>query len=120
MANTTQTQTTTTSTPLPALPAVFEGDGLYDHIMAEIEPELISTVYETLDEKYKNETPEQKAERQARYDKAFTEYERRFALYTNEWNGRLRAFQTNVIRSMEEDARNDDSTIMSQLESAFA
>lgn len=105
---------------MPPLPPVFEGDDLYDTIMGEIEPELVSTVYPTLDEKYKNETPDEKAARQARYDKAFVEYERRFALYTNKWNGELRAFQTGVSRALEADDRAEDETIMSQLESAFA
>jgi predicted S18 family serine protease len=105
---------------LPALPPVFEGDDLYDQIMSEIEPELVSTVYKTLDEKYKNETPEEKALRQARYDKAFTEYQRRFQLYTNEWSGKLRTFQTGVVQALEADDRAEDDGVMLQLESAFA
>lgn len=114
-----QTQTSAT-VAFPALPPVFQGDDLYDTIMNEIEPDLVSSAYETLDEKYKNETPAEKSARQARYDKAFAEYERRFALYTNEWNSRLRTFQTGLIKAMEADDRDEDSGLMSQLESALA
>jgi hypothetical protein len=113
------TQTSTTSS-LPTLPPVFQGDDLYDQIMGEIEPELVSTVYDTLEEKYKNETPADKAARQARYEKAFVEYEHRFALYTSEWSNKLRMFQTGVSRALEADDRNDETALMSQMETAFA
>ena len=114
-----QTQTSTTAS-FPPLPPVFQGDDLYDQIMSEIEPELVSTVYDTLEEKYKNETPDEKAVRQVRYDKAFAEYERRFALYTNEWNNKLRMFQTGVSRALEADDRDEEIVLMSQMETAFA
>ena len=117
MANPTQTPATG---QLPSLPTVFEGDALYDHIMGEIEPDLVSSTYKTLDEKYAEEIPEQKAARQDRYDKAFAEYERRFALYVNEWNGQLRTFQTGVIRALEAEDHGKDDAVMTQLENSFA
>ncbi len=120
MADQTQTSQASTKASFPPLPPVFQGDDLYDQIMGEIEPELVSSVYDTLEEKYKNETPDEKSARQARYDKAFTEYERRFSLYTSEWNGKLRTFQSGVIHALEADDRDEDSALMTQLETALA
>ena len=121
MADPTQTSTSgQAQATLPSLPTIFQGDDLYDQIMGEIEPDLVSSVYKTLDEKYKGETLEQAAARKDRYEKAFKEYKRRFDLYTSEWNGQLRTFQTGVIRALEADDRSEEDALMTQLESAFA
>lgn len=44
---------------------------LYDAIMAEIEPELTSTMAPTLKQRYRHETAPEKAARMARYEEAF-------------------------------------------------
>ncbi len=50
---------------------------LYDHLMAEIEPELMSFSIPCLADYYKDETPEEKSEREERYARAFDELIRR-------------------------------------------
>ena len=44
---------------------------LYDQIMGQIEPDLLSGSIPLLDEKYKSETPEQHKERMNAYEQAF-------------------------------------------------
>lgn len=44
---------------------------VYDTLMAEIEPELMSTTINALDEKYKDESEEDRAARMERYQRAF-------------------------------------------------
>lgn len=57
-----------------------ETKALFDAIMGPIEPELTTSVFPTLEEKYMNETPDQKVERLKRYKNAVNlfleEYER--------------------------------------------
>ncbi len=113
-------QTQTAGTALPRIPVVLEGDVLYDQIMSEIEPDLMTKNYETLDAKYAGETPAQNADRKERYAKAFEEYKRRFDLYTAEWNQQLQLFQRGVLRSFEADDRTEEDAQMLHLESAFA
>ena len=120
MADPTQTTKTGQAGSLPSLPTIFQGDDLYDQIMGEIEPDLVTATYKTLDEKYAGETQEQALARKERYEKAFVEYKRRFDLYTSEWNGQLRTFQCGVIHALEADDRSEEDALMSQLETAFS
>lgn len=48
---------------------------LYDFIMSQIEPELMTTQVRQVEEKYKGETKEARTKRLANYDKAFAHFE---------------------------------------------
>ena len=69
------THTDTGSPAQQALPQISTPQWLFDKIMSGIEPELTSEQYPFLAEKYRGESEEERAERMARYQRAFAEYE---------------------------------------------
>ena len=73
------------TTPLPPPPVIPSGEEMYDQIMSQIEPDLVTAQLPLLKEKYKDETPEQAKARADRYNRAFAEYEKQFAAYGSEW-----------------------------------
>lgn len=83
---------------LPRIPSTVE---LYDLLMREIEPELLSTSIAGLALKYRRETPEQSNERAERYAKAFREYDRRLETYIQTLNASIRKFGKDAAASME-------------------
>lgn len=109
-----------TSTPLPPIPPNKSGEAIYDSIMQEIEPELMTKVLPTLEEKYKNETPEQKTARAERYTKAFTEYEKRYQAYLLSEESKLRTFKRAAFKGVEERTGEDDRARLTQIDSLLS
>lgn len=106
-----QTHTSTTSA---------QGQQIYDEIMGQIEPELLSTVLPTLKEKYKDETPQQAQERNARYDAAFAEYDKRYAQYMVDLSTKVHALQRTVRADEEKDVKTAEAQELSSLESSIS
>jgi len=102
------------------LPVLPDGDELYDQIMGQIEPELMTASLETLKEKYATETPEQKAEREKKYQKAFAEYERVYREYRNGQDMDLHRYQRSARASLEESSKAEEEKKMTNLESAIS
>lgn len=66
---------------------------LYDLLMADIEPDLVTSTIPTLEEKYRGESPEDAKKRAERYAKAFVTFEERFQTVVAFWKkglGRLK------------------------------
>jgi len=89
-------------------------------IMQEIEPDLVTDQIELMGEKYKDETPEQKKARGERYQKAFAEYDVRYAQYLTEQQTTVHSFKRNLIASVEKNSSDDDQAKIDSLESAFS
>ena len=119
--NTGSPVTDAASTAVSAImpPPVFTGEEIYDMIMQEIEPELTSYELPTLDEKYKDESPEAAAARAERYNKAFDAYYKRFYEYCSEWGGQFRSFQHAAMRSLEGADREEEHIELQAIESNF-
>ncbi len=92
---------------------------IYDMLMREIEPELTSEFIDTLEEKYKNETPEEAEGRGKRYKKAFDRFEEAFAKYLMELNASVQSYRKSAFRSVEEESRGEDAEKMSAIEDFF-
>lgn len=75
---------------------------LYDLIMYDIEPELLSSVLPGLEELYKDETKEQHDERMARYRMAFALFYERFDMLLSIWKEELEVFRKEAFRRFEE------------------
>ena len=88
------------ATPVLAQP-IPSGTEMYDTIMAQIEPDLVTAELPLLKEKYKEETSEQRAERAQCYEKAFALYAVRFQEYTSAWNQNLHQ-AVNAIKAQQE------------------
>lgn len=107
-------------TGLPTRPVLPTGQHIYDSLMGGIEPELVEPVLSSLEQKYAAETPEQKAERMARYQKAFEEYDKQYAAYIVTLSDQVHTYRHESIKAVESRARADESAELSQLESTFS
>ena len=101
------------------LPKIPEGNELYDLLMAKIESDLTTTQLPHLDEKYKDETPNQAKARSERYEKAFAEYDRQLAEYLAELQAKVRSYQCTARTSMEHDDRAKEKQELSTLEQSM-
>ena len=107
------------SSGIPQMLPLKTGAEIFDAIMVAIEPELTTAGSQGLEEKYKDETPEQKRVRGERYAKAFEEYEKRYAAYRLEQESQVHAFKLQVIHFAEDKAGADDQQRLFSLESAL-
>lgn len=87
-----------TKTVFPVIPSTIE---LYDLLMKDIEPELMSRSVPSLAATYRRETQEEATARAARYAKAFKEYDRQLELYIGNLNASIRKFGRDAASSME-------------------
>lgn len=93
---------------------------IYDAIMSAIEPELVSTEIPKLEEKYKNETPEEKSARAKHYNAAFAAYEKHYAHFIAGVGGEVRALKHEAMATTEAEERAKEEEEMSGLESAIS
>ncbi len=104
------------STTAPVLP---EGEEFYDNLMSQIEPELVSSQLPLLEARYAGETDEQKSARQARYDAAFEEFDRRAAEEMAGLEHEVHAYKVTTMREAEAASREQEAVDMSVLESSI-
>jgi hypothetical protein len=79
------------------------GLALYDEMMAEIEPDLVSSAIDGLTEKYKDETDEQAADRADRYNAAYETFNARMMERRKEWDDMMHALKRKAFASLEKD-----------------
>ena len=103
-------------TQAPVLPS---GSEFYDELMSAIEPELVSAQLPLLEARYANETDAQKADRQARYDAAFAEFDRQAAERMAVLEQEVHSYKVTSMRETEAASRDRESTDMSLLESSI-
>ena len=101
-------------------PTVLSGEEVYDSIMGEIEPELLSKNIILLEEKYKEETPDQKKARGERYGKAFAEYEKHYQKYLADSSSTLQRFKGQALKSVEDADRKQDAMGVQSLEAQMS
>lgn len=105
---------------LPNPPVLPTGQEIFDIIMGDIEPDLVSDAAETLDQKYAGESPEQKAGRMARYQAAFAEYDVQYKEYMDAMNAEVNAYRQEALKLTEQNSQKKDETELQSLEAAFA
>lgn len=116
---------TATQTALPTFvndllpPAIPSGAEVYDLIMGQIEPELTSEGIATLDAKYTNETAAEAKARVDRYNKAFEEYDKRFANYVTLLKEQVHSYKRISVGRAEERANREDQKELLGLEANF-
>ncbi len=107
------------STPITTAPALPDGTTFYDAIMREIEPELTSDQLALLEERSAADTPEQKAERQARYKAAFEVFDRRFDQEMTTLERQVHTFKSESQKQAELANRQKEQVDMAALESSI-
>lgn len=106
--------------PMPIPPTIEEGTVIYDTIMGEIEPDLVSGMAEKLDEKYAGESEEDTKIRMERYAKAFVEYEKRYTEYKEQKDAEVRAFSRDTMRATEGNSAKKEETKLADLETQIS
>jgi hypothetical protein len=104
---------------MPILPALKDfqagaapedlGRAIYDALMYEIEPELLSQNLKGVDEVREGETDERYQARQERYKKAFAEYDKQYAKYMDSIHAEIRKLKKESRIAAEKDAKSEDS-----------
>lgn len=108
------------TTSIMQIPTVLSPEAVYDLLMNEIEPELVSTNVNGLKEKYRNEKPEQARKRAKRYALAFEEYDRRLDLYINKLNKAMNAYARDAAKSLEAYEQKNNTDNLADLESQIS
>lgn len=93
--------------------------GLYDALMAKIEPELTSVVLPTLDEKYAGESEGQKAERAERYGRAFATFERQWNLVLDTWKSDIQEYKNGVVSDSKKQSDAKESALLADIASSI-
>lgn len=106
------------TTPIAEL-RIPSGSEIYDALMGQIEPELVTSNLDTLDEKYVGETPEARKERYARYDAAYAAYDEAFESWVTELKTSVTQYRRDVLRAAEQESRASEDAQLSSLESQF-
>lgn len=101
------------------IPTIEKGQEVYDAIMAEIEPDLTSEGVKLLDEKYKNETPEQTRARARRYDAAMVKYQKKYDEYLAVKNVEVTHFVHKTIEAAEAIDRRSEMPRFYQIENSI-
>lgn len=100
-------------------PVLPDGEQFYDNLMSQIEPELVSAQLPLLDARYAGESEEAKAIRQARYDRAFEEFDRRAAEEMAGLEHEVHSYKVTTMREAEAASRQEEAVSMSILESSI-
>lgn len=101
----------------PASPVIPTAQELYDAIMHDIDADLLTANLPLLNEKYKDETPEQRKERTKRYNAAFAQYQNRYSDFILNLNRRVMEFKTSMRIFAETSIRKQESDAMQKIES---
>jgi diphthamide synthase subunit DPH2 len=101
---------------LPDAPVIPQGDALYDQLMSAIEPELTSTIIDTLSQKYKDETPEEAKVRAERYGKAFDAYDNALEAYITNMNTDIDTYAHHAVSALEGLSRTEEGKDIDTLE----
>ncbi|MFA7682373.1 MAG: hypothetical protein WCX61_05075 [Candidatus Peribacteraceae bacterium] len=101
----------------PKIPTQQE---LYDSLMSQIEPELVSGELNHIKEKSAADTPEAFIARKQRYVKAFERYDKEVEKYLAALGDQVRSFKRTALTSMEQKSRTAEEQDLSSLESAMA
>lgn len=101
------------------VPITQSEDEIYDAIMGRIEPELTSAQIPTLEEKYKNETTEEKMARDARYAAASEEFDRQLTAFNAAMSQKVRSSHREAMGSLEQKHRDDEANVMTTIESSL-
>ncbi|OGJ56027.1 hypothetical protein A2635_04955 [Candidatus Peribacteria bacterium RIFCSPHIGHO2_01_FULL_51_9] len=107
--------------PTPNVPAgeikIPSGEEVYNAIMGRIDPDLLTGTIPTLETKYKGESEMQRAARLERYKKAYKEYDRQYAAWTQEVQVLVARARREALQSAEKKERVKEEQILQSLDS---
>ena len=92
---------------------------LYDAIMAQIEPDLVTATIPTLDEKYAEETPAEKKARAIRYADAFEVCDHKMEEIMKAWNAHALQLREEALETIKTKDASEESAQLSSLDQAI-
>lgn len=107
-----------TATP-PTKPVIPSGQEIFDSIMKDIEPDLISTNVNTLEEKYGGEPEDQKKARLERYKLAFAEYDKRYKVYMDDLTQKVAEYTKYEMKKIEIKNKEKERQVLADLEASI-
>ena len=113
-----QTQAARTA-PSPTKPVIPSGQEIFDKIMQEIEPDLISTNVNTLEEKYGAEPEEEKKARLEKYKLAFAEYDKKYKVYMDDLTKRVAEYTKYEMKKIEVKNKEKEQEVLADLEASI-
>ena len=99
---------------------VPSGEDIYNALMVDIEPELVTYVLPTLEEKYKDESSEARETRLEGYQKAYEKYDQSFAQWMANLQQAVESYRKTALRSAEHESLQRDSDALAKIESSFS
>ena len=111
MSDTTQTNGLLQGITMP------KAEDIYDAIMGKIELELLTTSLPTLDEKYKNETPEQKKARMERYAKAYAAFDAQYTEWITDLKKKFADYKRKALKIAEEKLKEHEAEKLANFDS---
>lgn len=92
---------------------------VYDKLMAEIEPDLMTDAMPHLAEKYEGETEEERTERFARYEKAFEKYEEVFDAWIGGLKQKYEVARRDLMKKAEKKTIKKEAAMLQELEASL-
>lgn len=96
------------------------GTEVYDGLMVDIEPELLSSNIPHLDAPYVGESEEDHKKRYERYTAAFAKYDEAFAKWEAGLKEAVAKYRRDALKFAEDKSRSNDVNALSLIESAIA
>ena len=101
-------------------PKVPTGEEIYNALMSEIEPDLVSNQIPLLDQKYAGETEEERKARMQRYTEAYAKYDAVSAKYIADLQAKAAAYKKAAYKEAEAKEQQKEQATLAQLESHFS
>ena len=94
-------------------------EDLYNLLMYDIEPDLMSERIPHLDAIYAGESAEERKARGERYAAAFEEFTLRFSVLMEAWKSALLTFKDAALKQFKQEAAVEDAAKLSEIEQSF-
>lgn len=108
---------TPTNTSNDSLLQMPTGREVYDGLMSKINPELLTDNLPHLDEKYVDETPEQRKARYAKYQQDFAAYDEAYATWIAEVEALADKMCKEALETAEAESRTQEEAVLQDVES---
>ncbi len=100
--------------PLPT------GQEIYDKLMLNIEPELVTKNLNVLDAPYKDESPASRTKRYKKYAKAFAEYRKKYKAWIQNLNRAVQTYKRAVKKAIENVSKHEEDQALRSLEAQMS
>lgn len=101
----------------PTLPSAQE---IYDSLMKDIEPELLTANIASLKEKYAGESDAERKQRMQRYQRAYKAYDKAYVAYIQNLKTSVNGYRKDALRSVEKRSQARDADLLLRLEQSFS